>query len=141
MQFASELVEGVDNYHICRDENCLCFSPNTCWVQEYKAIPGADSDAYFAALYDTTKRTRHSDDLVEVVVDDKPPVASLLHHFRCSACGLEYGPWVKKSHFIAANKILVAALAGDTLLAKAMGMGANDVKYWYCNWSDTKTTV
>ena len=55
-QYASELIEGADNYFICR--KCLQFSPNTCWIQECRALEDEDSITYFAGLYDEAKRVR-----------------------------------------------------------------------------------
>ena len=134
LQYSSELVEGADNYFVCRDETCIQFSPNTCWMQEYRALDTEEAEDYFLDLmYPGSKGTK--------LVDDAPPIASLLDHFRCSSCATEFLPWQTKSRFIPANKILVASPGGNPLLAAAMKMGANEVKYWYLEWGDTKTAV
>jgi hypothetical protein len=132
LEYASELCEGIDNYFVCRDETCGNFSPNTCWMQEYRPRP--DSEAYYKQLWDPKAP-------FDLVLDAAPPVASELHHFRCSLCGTEFQPWQKKSHFIPANKILVSSPAGDVALAKAMGMEPNAVSFRYHYWTDTATTV
>ena len=33
-------MEGVDEYYLCRFEECLSFMPNLAWVQEFKALLG-----------------------------------------------------------------------------------------------------
>ena len=134
LQFASELAAGLDNHFVCRNEECLFFAPNTCWMQEYRPLTTDDARLYFQSLFD--KAEPH-----KVVIDRTPPTKSELHHFLCSLCGTEYLPWQQKSHFIPANKIAVAAPAGDKQLAAAMGLGPNEGRYWYVQWTDTATSI
>ena len=36
VDWASEIVKGLDNYYLCRGSSCRYFAPNTCWGQEVK---------------------------------------------------------------------------------------------------------
>lgn len=34
LDWSSQLMEGLDNYYLCRNIDCRAFMPNTCWVKE-----------------------------------------------------------------------------------------------------------
>ncbi|MFM7979000.1 MAG: hypothetical protein ACKPKO_06750, partial [Candidatus Fonsibacter sp.] len=34
LDWASELLGGLDNYYMCRNTSCRAFMPHTCWVKE-----------------------------------------------------------------------------------------------------------
>jgi hypothetical protein len=135
LDYASQIWEGVDNYYLCRDAMCRSFGPNTCWIQEFRALEDGwvpEPDGGWNA-----PGAQNSD----AFVDESPPVNWDLGHYRCAVCTQEYYPWKPKSHMISPNKLLVVCPNGDNKLAEAMGMGPEDTDMYFVRWESTTQAI
>jgi hypothetical protein len=136
LDYASKIVPGLDEYYVCRVDECGYFAPNTMWVQEFKA----NTDECWLPLEDDPnswngKRVPHD------FVDVAPPVSWDRGHYMCSMCLDRYEPWNPKNGYIPANKLLVCAPNGNEALARALNMDPQEVRFWYVWWADTPQAI
>ena len=162
LDFSSSVMEGADNYYLCRNEICIHFTPNTNWCIEVKvleafrvvtSVSGEGPDGRVYADLEMALRF-FGDMLAELKVPvgstvsgDAPPGTVKMivmedgGHYRCGVCGQKYEPWQTKAHNILANKIIVTTPGDDPDLAREVGMRVGEVAYQFVLWVDTPAQI
>jgi hypothetical protein len=138
LDYSSTVFEGVDNYYLCRNQDCRAFMPNTAWLIEFRALTEGwvpTVDVGVPGMWQPVKA------ITDGFVDVSPPVSYDLGHYRCPCCFEEYQPWKDKSHRIRPNKLLVTSPNGDPELANRMRMGVDESRVHFLKWTTTAQTI